>query len=58
MELFWIMTGLFVFITVLFIVIAFLFPELVGITGKKAQEIMNHQRGDLKGDSTQNEKNP
>lgn len=44
MELFWIMLGFFIFITMLFIVLAFSFPEWFGITGKKALEIQKHQQ--------------
>lgn len=48
MELFWWMLIFFVFITILFVVIAFVFPEWVGITGKKALEIQKHQKEDEK----------
>lgn len=43
----WILAALFVFVTLVFVVIAVLFPEWVGITGKKAQEYMRDQHGDL-----------
>lgn len=46
MELFWIMFIFFVFVTAVFIVISFIFPEWIGITGKKALEIQKHQQGD------------
>jgi hypothetical protein len=43
MELMWMMIGFFLFITIIFVVIAFIFPEWVGITGKRAIEIQKHQ---------------
>jgi hypothetical protein len=46
MELFWIMFVFFVVVTAVFVVISFLFPEWVGITGKKALEIQKHQQGE------------
>ncbi len=46
MELIWIMLGFFIFITIIFVVVAFLFPEWFGITGKKALEIQKHQSED------------
>ncbi len=46
MEIGWIMGIIFVFVTVIFIAIAFLLPEWVGITGKKAQEVMREQQGE------------
>lgn len=45
MEIGWALGILFVFVTIIFIAIAFFLPEWVGITGKKAQEIMEEQRG-------------
>lgn len=42
----WAMFGFFVFVTFLFMVIAVFFPEVVGITGKKALEIQKEQQGD------------
>ena len=45
MELIWLMFGLFTFVTIVFIVLAFAFPEWFGITGKKALEIQKHQEG-------------
>lgn len=39
MEIGWIMFGFFIFITLLFIAVAFFLPEWVGITGKRAKEI-------------------
>lgn len=46
MELFWVMFIFFIIVTAVFIVISFLFPEWIGITGKKALEIQKHQNGD------------
>lgn len=46
MELVWVMLTFFIFITVIFIVLAITFPEWFGITGKKALEIHKHQEGD------------
>ena len=44
MELFWAMFIFFMIVTAVFIVIALMFPEWVGITGKKALEIQKHQQ--------------
>ena len=38
------MVGFFLFVTIIFVVIAFIFPEWVGITGKRAIEIQKHQQ--------------
>jgi len=46
MELIWIMLGFFLFITIIFVVVAVAFPEWFGITGKKALEIQKHQQED------------
>lgn len=46
MELVWAMFIFFLVITAIFLVIAFLFPEWVGITGKAALKIQAHQRGE------------
>jgi len=46
MEIGWIMTGFFIFVTFIFVVIAFFFPEWVGITGKKAREYIDEQKGE------------
>jgi lipopolysaccharide export LptBFGC system permease protein LptF len=43
MAIGWIMAGFFIFVTMIFVVIAFFLPEWVGITGKKAREIMKEQ---------------
>lgn len=48
MEIFWILAGLFIFVTLAFVGVALFFPELVGITGKVAQEIEDSHRGDEK----------
>ncbi len=40
MEIGWILGAVFVVSTLIFIAIAFFLPEWVGITGKKAHEIM------------------
>ena len=42
----WIIIGFIVFLTLTYIVISFLFPEWVGMTGKKALEIQKHQQGE------------
>ncbi|MBY0452124.1 MAG: hypothetical protein K2P92_03745 [Bdellovibrionaceae bacterium] len=47
MELFMAMFIFFMIVTAVFIAIAFLFPEWVGITGKAAKAIQQHQRGDV-----------
>ncbi len=46
MDLAWILGGLFVFVTLIFIAFAVFFPEWVGITGKKARQTMKEQQGD------------
>jgi hypothetical protein len=38
--------GIFIFSLFIFAAIAFFLPEWVGITGKKAKEVMSHQQGD------------
>ena len=38
------MVGFFIFVTIIFVLIAIVFPEWVGITGKKAMEIQKHQQ--------------
>ena len=43
MELVWVMITFFIFITILFIVMAIAFPEWFGITGKRALEIRKNQ---------------
>lgn len=50
MEMIWILLAFFIFVTVLFVVLAVAFPEWFGITGKRAHEIQRHQQGD--GDET------
>lgn len=44
MELAWILGGLFTFVTLAFIGIAFLLPEFVGITGKRAKELIGEHQ--------------
>lgn len=46
MELGWILGGLFIFVTLVFMAIALFLPEWVGITGKKAKQTMEEQKGD------------
>lgn len=46
MEIGWILAGFFTLCTMVFIAIALLLPEWVGITGKKAQEIIRNQQED------------
>lgn len=53
MEIGWILGGIFVFSTIVFMVIAVFLPEWVGITGKKARETMKEQQGDPSASSTQ-----
>lgn len=44
MELIWVMVGFFAFITLIFIAVAYFLPEWIGITGKRALEIEEHQK--------------
>ena len=46
MEIVLAMGIFFIFVTVIFIAVAIFLPEWVGITGKKAKEIMKEQQGD------------
>jgi hypothetical protein len=46
MELGWILGGIFVLSTLIFVAIAVFLPEWVGITGKKAHETMKEQQGE------------
>ncbi|MCK6599374.1 MAG: hypothetical protein L6Q37_13495 [Bdellovibrionaceae bacterium] len=49
MEIIWIMGFFFIFVTFIFFVIAFFFPEWLGITGSKAKEVMrSHQEENTK----------
>ena len=43
MDFIWIMFFFFIFITMVFVVITIMYPEVMGITGKKALEIQKHQ---------------
>lgn len=54
MEIAWMLGILFVASTVVFMAIALLYPEWVGITGKVAKEFEKQQRGDSE-DSTPKE---
>lgn len=44
MEMFFILIGFFIFVTVSFFIFAVYFPEWVGITGKKAHEVTRSQQ--------------
>ncbi len=44
MEIAWILGGLFLFCTMGFVVVAVFLPELVGIQGRKSQEIEAQHR--------------
>ncbi|MGZ3724200.1 MAG: hypothetical protein ACXWQQ_00280 [Pseudobdellovibrio sp.] len=46
MDMFWVLFFFFIFVTVIFVIIAIFLPEWVGITGKKALEIEKHQHTD------------
>lgn len=48
MEIMWALGALFVIILFIFVAVAFLFPEAVGITGKIAKKIEEEHRGDPK----------
>lgn len=54
MEIALILCGLFLFCTIGFIAIALFIPELVGIQGRKAQEIEAAQRGEAPLEPLQN----
>jgi hypothetical protein len=54
MDLIWVMIGFFVFITIIFVVLAFAFPEWFGITGQKALDIQKHQSGEETDTSAKN----
>lgn len=45
MEILWVIGAFFVFCLFIFFAVAIFFPEWVGITGKKAKDIMAHQQG-------------
>lgn len=55
MEIIWAMTGFFIFVTMVFVVIAVFFPEWVGITGKKAHDIMEDHQSPTSKDQFGNE---
>jgi hypothetical protein len=42
----WLVIGFIVFLTLAYVVISLLFPEWVGMTGKKALDIQREQQGD------------
>jgi hypothetical protein len=44
MEMMWLMGGFMVFCLLLFLAVAFLFPESVGIQGKFARKIEENQK--------------
>lgn len=46
MEMIWVLGGIFIFATLLFMAVAFFLPEWVGITGKKAIQNMKEQAGE------------
>jgi hypothetical protein len=48
MEIGWILGGIFLFATLIFIAICFFLPEWVGITGNKARQNMKEHQGDQK----------
>lgn len=52
MEIGWLLGILFTLSTLVFIVIAVMFPEWVGITGKVAKEFEKQQRGDSTDDAS------
>lgn len=47
MNVLWILAILFVVVTFVFIALALMYPEWVGITGKVAKRMEAEQRGDL-----------
>ncbi len=47
MELALGMTFFFIIITMIFVAVAIFLPEWIGITGKKAKEIISEQQGDV-----------
>lgn len=46
MELALGMTFFFIIITMIFVAVAIFLPEWIGITGKKAKEVISEQQGD------------
>lgn len=46
MEIFWILLLLFVVVTMVFVGLAVMFPEWVGITGSVAKQMEADQRGE------------
>jgi hypothetical protein len=49
MEIGWILGGFFIFVTLIYVAVAFFLPEWVGITGKTAHGMMRDQAGDGSG---------
>jgi hypothetical protein len=49
----WVIIGFVVFLTMLYIVISILFPEWVGMTGKKALQIQKEQEEETTSQSPQ-----
>lgn len=45
MEIILILGGLFIVMFLLYVAVSFFLPEWVGITGKKAKEVIEHQQG-------------
>lgn len=61
MDLMWIMIIFIIVVMVAFFITVLLLPEWVGITGKKAREIMEHQAekpADAKGDADSRDQAP
>jgi hypothetical protein len=54
MSIGWMMGGFFVFVTFVFMAVAIFLPEWVGITGKKAKQIIKEQQGDVIDSSSAN----
>ncbi len=53
MSIGWILGGIFIFATLIFIAICFFLPEWVGITGKKAMKNIKEHEGDGPSDREQ-----
>lgn len=58
MDLMWVMFAFFIFVTVLFIILAVAFPEWFGITGKHALEIHKHHSDSLRHPDLEQKKGP
>lgn len=46
MEIISVLMVFFIIVTMIFVAVAYFLPEWLGITGKKAQDIMAHQQGE------------